>query len=509
MNLTRRDFLKIGAGATAGIAFPSTLGAGLFWGKKQGNDTVNSYYALFAVDDVQLKDVFATALSNGGDYCDIFFQNRIRNDLVLEDNIVSNASSTLDRGVGIRVIKGDQTGYSFTEEITPEAMKSAASIAAGIADSNTKIRPVELKLCKCKNYYKIDTPWQNVDVTKKIALLHRLNHHAFSLDKRIEKCRVRYRDESTSVLLANSQGQVSYDFQPLGTVSLLCIAKDKGRREEYSDVIASRHGGEFLDQPCVRELAAKVVNNTVSLFDAAKINGGEMEVVLVSGGRNGVLLHEAIGHGMEADFNRKGVSIFADKIGKPVAQKFVTIIDDGTCLNQYGSINIDDEGIAGQRTVLVRDGLLESYLHDHISSKHYSLESTGSGRRESFRFSPMPRMRNTCMLNGPHDPEEIIKSVKYGLCVERVGNGQVMIGAGDFSFYVISGRLIENGKLTRLVKDVNIIGNGPQVLKDICMVGNDFAMGSGGGMCGKNGQSVPVSFGMPTVKISKITVGAA
>jgi TldD protein len=229
--------------------------------------------------------------------------------------------------------------------------------------------------------------------------------------------------------------------------------------------------------------------------------------VVLAAGSSGILLHEAIGHGMEADFNRKEVSIFSDKINKPVAENFVTIVDDGTNPNVRGSINIDDEGVDSQKTYLVENGVLRSYLHDRISSNYYKVPATGSGRRQSFRYHPMPRMRNTYMENGPHKKEEIIASVKKGLYAETFTNGQVFIGAGDFTFYVKSGYLIEDGKLTKPVKDINIIGNGPQVLKDMTMVADDFKMDDGGWTCGKDGQGVPVSLGLPTTKVSKITVG--
>jgi TldD protein len=244
----------------------------------------------------------------------------------------------------------------------------------------------------------------------------------------------------------------------------------------------------------------------MDLFDAVKPDAGEMEVVLAAGS-SGILLHEAIGHGMEADFNRKQISIFCDKIDKPVAESFVTIVDDGTNLNIRGSLNMDDEGNDTERTYMVTDGILTSYLHDRISAQHYGLRPTGNGRRESFRFSPIPRMRNTYMLPGPHKRDEIIASVKHGLYAEQFTNGAVDIGAGDFSFYVKSGWLIEDGKVTRPVKDVNIIGNGPKVLADIVMVADDLKLAEGGWTCGKGGQGVPVSQGLPTVKVSKITVG--
>ena len=248
------------------------------------------------------------------------------------------------------------------------------------------------------------------------------------------------------------------------------------------------------------------VSEVSELFEAVKPEAGEMPVVL-SAGSSGILLHEAIGHGMEADFNRKNISIFSDKINKPVAENFVTIVDDGTYPSIRGSINVDDEGNTTEKTFLVENGILRSYMHDRISAKHYNVKPTGSGRRESFRYSPLPRMRNTYMLPGPHKKDEIIESVKKGIYTESFTNGQVFIGAGDFTFYVKSGYLIEDGKLTKPIKDINIIGNGPKVLSDIVMVGDDMKMAEGGWTCGKDGQGVPVSMGLPTVKVSKITVG--
>jgi TldD protein len=263
---------------------------------------------------------------------------------------------------------------------------------------------------------------------------------------------------------------------------------------------------EFINSESVERLSREAVRRTVDLFDAVKPDAGEMEVVLAAGS-SGVLLHEAIGHGMEADFNRKGISIYADKMNKPVAEDFVTIVDDGTNTNVRGSLNVDDEGNDTEKTFLVRDGILTSYLHDRISAQHYRVEPTGNGRRESFRYAPIPRMRNTYMLPGPHKKEDIIKSVKKGLYAEHFTNGQVYIGAGDFTFYVKSGYLIDNGEITRAVKDVNIIGNGPEVLKNVVMVADDLALSEGGHTCGKDGQGVPVSLGLPTMKVSKITVG--
>jgi TldD protein len=292
----------------------------------------------------------------------------------------------------------------------------------------------------------------------------------------------------------------------MGAISVSVTAEQNGKREQNYFDLSGRRGIEFFTPENINRLAKEPVIRTVALFDAVKPEAGEMEVILAAGS-SGILLHEAIGHGMEADFNRKNISIFADKIDKPVAESFVNIVDDATNPNIRGSINVDDEGNSTGKTFLVENGILRSYLHDRISAQHYNVTPTGNGRRESFRSVPQPRMRNTYMLPGPHKKEEIIASVKKGIFAETFTNGQVFIGAGDFTFYVKSGFLIEDGKITKPIKDINIIGNGPKVLKDIVMVADDFQMAEGGWTCGKNGQSAPVSMGLPTVKVSKITVG--
>ena len=292
----------------------------------------------------------------------------------------------------------------------------------------------------------------------------------------------------------------------MGAMRVRCTAEQDGRTETAGQSVAARAGLDHFGADTVARVAKEAAECTVALFDAAEAPVGELPVVLAPG-ITGILLHEAIGHGMEADFNRKGRSIYADRIGQRIAPKGVTIIDDGTNPAMRGSINVDDEGSAAQRTVLVEDGILRSYMHDRISARHYGLPTTGSGRRESFRFPPNPRMRNTYMLNGPHEPQEVIASVERGLYAERFSNGQVNIGAGDFTFYLTHGRLIEDGKLTRVVKDANLIGSGPKVLEQVDMVADDMAFFSGAGYCGKDGQRIPVGFGLPTIRAGAISVG--
>lgn len=508
--ISRRRFLKTGTKCAAvSLTVPVFLQSqvkGVLAVPENKNMTLQDYYNHFGIDESLINEIISTALSQGGDYCDVFFQHSMSNYIGLEDNSVNRAFTNIDLGVGIRVLKGDQTGYSFTEELTPEAMNLAAKTAANIARSPKQIEPVEFKLHKIPEYYPIETLWENVSIDKKIPLLQAINDKVFAKDSRIIKSNIYFSNDSSYNLIATSEGKVVFDYQPLTLMGVSCTAEQNGRREQNGFNLSGRYGIEYYTPDKIELLANEAVTRTVDLFKAVKPEAGEMEVVLAAGG-SGILLHEAIGHGMEADFNRKEISIFSDKINKPVAENFVSIIDDGTNPNMRGSINIDDEANDSQKTFLVENGILKSYLHDRISAAYYKVEPTGSGRRESFRFAPMPRMRNTYMLPGPHTKEEIIKSVKKGLYTKSFTNGQVFIGAGDFTFYVKSGYLIENGELTKPVKDVNIIGNGPEVLKNIVMVADDFEMDQGSWVCGKNGQSVPVSLGLPTVKVSKITVG--
>ena len=508
--ITRRAFLKRSSkGILAATLVPAFLGPitdRAFAILAAKDATLADYLAHFGVDEEIIQQVIAEALAQGGDYCDLYFEHTIGNDISLEDGAVNRASSQIDLGVGIRVLKGDQTGYSFTEEITPEAMKLAARTAAGIASSGQQISPVPLVLHPAGDYYPIATSWEDVAIDQKMPYLADLNQRVAALDPRIIKTRVSFSNSTSYILIATSEGRAVFDYRPLCRVSVSCIGEQGTRREQNGFDLSGRQGIEFLTPENMNLLATEAVRRTVDLFDAVKPRAGEMEVVLARGS-SGILLHEAIGHGMEADFNRKGVSIFCDKIGKDVAAPFVSIVDDGTLPGIRGTLNIDDEGDATERTYMVANGMLTSFLHDRVSAEFYKVAPTGNGRRESFRFMPQPRMRNTFMLAGPHSPEDIIRSVRRGLYADGFTNGEVNIGPGDFSFYVKAGRLIENGELSRPVKDVNVIGNGPQVLRDIVMVGNDLKMAEGGWTCGKGGQGVPVSQGLPTVKVSKITVG--
>jgi TldD protein len=307
-------------------------------------------------------------------------------------------------------------------------------------------------------------------------------------------------------MIATSEGLNRSDMRPRTGLFISCVAEQNGKKESNYRSFTIRGGLEVYSEERINDLADKALADTLALFEARPMKAGEIPCVLAPGSA-GILLHEAIGHGLEADFNRHKISTYADRMGQKIAPAEITIIDDGTIASSHGAINFDDEGMDSQATVLVEKGVLKSYLHDRLTSKFYRVPSTGSGRRQSFEYPPMPRMRATFMKPGTHTPEEIIASVKNGLYAIQFSNGQVNIGAGDFSFYIKSGFAIENGKLTHPVKDINVIGNGPEALSRISMVGNDFSMAEAGYVCGKNGQSVPVSQGLPTTLISAINVG--
>ena len=384
--INRREFVKKSAQGVALATIPMFFNINpmaAFAAPDEGENKLSNYMKHFGVDETMVQKVMADAMSKGGDYCDIFFQHTIYNTVSLQDNAVNRAYSNVDFGVGIRVLKGDQTGYSFTEEITLNSMRNAAKTAANIANESKQFEPIQFKLNNTPDYYPIETLWKDVGIDRKIPFLQKINEKVFSLDKRIIKCNIYFLDETSSIMVINSDGKASCDYQPMTRLGVSCTAEENGKREKNGFNIAARHGIELFTPAKLDQLASESVKRTVELFKAVKPEAGEMEVVLGAGG-SGILLHEAIGHGMEADFNRKGESIFHDKINKQVAEKFVNIIDDGTIPNARGAINIDDECNDSKKTYLVEKGILTSYLHDRISAKHYGVEPTGNGRRQSF-----------------------------------------------------------------------------------------------------------------------------
>jgi len=461
----------------------------------------------FSIDEADLKKVLAAALEKGGDYADLYFEHAFNNSLGLRDGEVNSTFSGIDYGMGVRVLSGDQTGYAYVESTELNDMLKAARTAARIADAPAAGNKLTLGLkVEPKNHYRIKQSWEDVSLKQRIPFVQRLNDRIFELDERVDKVMVSLSDSSTHVLFANSQGIWYEDFRPMVSLAAVCVMKQNGVYENGRAARSFRMGFEFLTEAVIEEIAQETIAETAILYDAIKPKGGEMAVVLGAGG-SGIFLHEAIGHAFEADFNRKGTSIFSDMLHKKICADFINVVDDGTIPYNRGSLNIDDEGVLGQKTYIVRNGVLDSYLHDRISSKHYVIQPTGNGRRESFRHAPLPRMRATYMENGNSTEEEMIASVKKGVFVDSFTNGQVQIGAGDFTFFVKSGRLIENGKLTMPIKDINIIGNGPKALADMTMVASNYKMDDGTWTCGKDGQSCPVTCGMPSALVRKLTVG--
>lgn len=460
----------------------------------------------FAVSREDLLKVVAEAMSKGGDYADLFFENTFSNSISLSDNQVNRTASNIDFGVGIRVIAGDQTGYAFVENTDLQSLLTAARTAASIATSTKKQNPVEIKDTVFTNRYRIQREWLDVSVADKKDFVQQLNNRIFELDENVIKASVSLNDSTSYILFFNSEGTLTWDYRPMCLMYGSCVMQRDGKIESGYASRAYRKGFEFLSDDLIETLAQEAVKQTRLMFDAIKPKGGEMPVVMGAGG-SGILLHEAIGHAFEADFNRKRTSIFSDQLGKKICDTQINVVDDGLIDNARGSINFDDEGIESQRTYIVKDGVLESYLHDRISAKHYGVNPTGNGRRQSFRYAPMPRMRVTYMENGSDREEDIIASVKEGIYVDNFTNGQVQIGAGDFTFFVKTGYLIENGKLTQPIKDINIIGNGPKALADITMVGNNLKIDEGSWTCGKDGQGIPVGQGLPSVLVRKLTVG--
>jgi TldD protein len=502
----RRRFMEM-SGATIIAAGAADLAGCATAPARPGTSEGIAYFARFGVTEQLVAEALAAALSRGADEADVFFQHNVSSTLGLQDGAVNRAFMNVSLGVGVRAVKGDQQGYGFTEELTLGSIREAARTAAAIADGASRPAPARFHVPgKLPQRYPARVPWEDVRPEQKLPLLSGLNEKVFAADGRVKKVNIYFADDHGAVLVADSRGRIVEDVQPMTRLYVSCTAEQGGRRESSGYNVAGRAGFEFYTPEKLDRIVREAVARTTVLFEAVPAPAGEMPVVLAAGS-SGILLHEAIGHGMEADFNRKNVSIYSDKIGKPVARPFVSIVDDATQDAARGAINVDDEGNDAGRTVLVENGILSTYLHDSISARHYGLRPTGNGRRESYQHPPMPRMRSTYMLPGPHKKEEIIASVKKGIYCVNFTNGQVNIGAGDFTFYVKNGWLIEDGKLTRPVKDVNVIGNGPKVLEKVDMVADDLQIDEGGWTCGKNGQSVPVSQGIPTVRVASITVG--
>jgi len=456
-----------------------------------------------------LERILGTALERKADYADLYFEYRSSEGLGLEESMVNHTSKSVSQGVGVRVCADDRTGYAYSDEVTVDRMRLAAEAARAIADQRSASAAavqVGSPVASHALYDVAVTPLE-IPLEDRAKLLNEIDRLVRSRDPRVKNVMASIAAERKIVMVVNSDGQVSADVQPLCRLNVSVIADDGHSRQ-----IGSFGGGGrveysyFLENDRWRQYALEALRQALVNLDAVDAPAGETVVVL-GPGWPGILLHEAIGHPLEGDMNRKGVSPFANRIGERVASELCTVIDDGTIPNRRGSLNVDDEGTPTSRTVLIEKGILRGYLHDRMSARLMKMAPTGNGRRESFAYSPIPRMTNTFMLAGESEPGDILKSVKRGLYAKSFGGGQVDITNGKFVFSASEAYLIEDGQITRPVKGATLIGNGPDVLTRVSMVGNDLALDSGVGVCGKDGQSVPVGVGLPTIRIDAITVG--
>jgi TldD protein len=466
------------------------------------------FFDRFGLIQADVERYLGAALSAGGDYADLYFEYLTTSSVNVDESLIKSASQGISAGCGVRVISGERTGYAYTDDLAPEKILHAARTAALIASGPAKTPVVDLKQNNGRNLYPISVAPTDTAVAEKVELVMRADRAARSYDPRIREVRAGYADELRQILVIGSDGSFAYDTQPLARLNVMCIGRDeKGQSSRGSAGGGGRVALEyFKSEKTPEHFADDAARQAIIQLDARSAPAGEMEVVL-GPGWPGILLHEAIGHGLEADFNRKGTSAFTGMVGRRVASDKCTVIDNGTVPSRRGSLNVDDEGNATSETVLIENGILKAYISDKLSSKLMGIPNTGNGRRESYEHIPMPRMTNTYMLAGNDAPEDIIKSVKRGLYAVNFGGGQVDITSGKFVFSASEAYMIENGNITAPVKNATLIGNGPDVLTRVSMVGSDLQLDEGVGTCGKDGQSVPVGVGIPTIKVDRITVG--
>ncbi len=469
----------------------------------------DSFFAQkFALTERDLERYLADALSAGADYADLYFEYLATTSLGIDEQILKTATQGVSLGVGVRVISGERTGYAYSDDLNPEKIQKAARTAACIASGPAKVEKFGFTEAPRRNLYPMLTTPSDSALADRIALIERADRAARAYDPRILEVQASFSDSVKHVLVATSEGALNFDMQPMARLNVSALARENGGNSQTG---YSGGGGRvtfefFLNEKSPEHFAKEAARQAIVQLGAVEAPAGEMTVVL-GPGWPGILLHEAVGHGLEADFNRKGVSAFSNRIGEMVASPLCTVVDDGTIGNRRGSLNVDDEGAETQKNVLIEGGRLRGYLQDKLSSRITGSTQTGNGRRENYQSIPMPRMTNTYMLPGESDPQDIIRSVPRGLYCAVFGGGQVDITSGNFVFSATESYLIEDGKLTRPVRGATLIGNGPEALKYVSMVGNDLQLDEGIGICGKEGQSVPVGVGIPTVKIDRMTVG--
>jgi TldD protein len=471
------------------------------------HDHKRYFFETLGLNERLLERCLGEALSAGGDFADLFFEAATSTSLGMDEGIVKTAAQGVSVGCGVRVLSGERTGFAYTDDLSAERLLKAARTAALIASGPQTTRVKGFQEAHAPQLYPLVGAIPDVEIDAKLELIARADRAARAFDPRIVQVRVRLNDVLRRILVAASDGGFASDTRPLVRMDVAAIAKD-----EHETARGSSGGGGrvtldfFTGAKSPEHFATEAARTAVLQLGAVAAPAGEMEVVL-GPGWPGVLLHEAVGHGLEADFNRKKTSAFAGLIGQRVASSKVTVVDNGRMPGRRGSLNVDDEGNQTQETVLIENGVLRGYLSDKLSARLMGMPNTGSGRRESYQAIPMPRMTNTYMLAGEDEPADIIRSVKRGLYAVNFGGGQVDITTGKFVFSASEAYLIEDGKVTAPVKGATLIGNGPESLKHVSMVGNDLALDEGIGTCGKNGQSVPVGVGMPTVKLDRMTVG--
>jgi TldD protein len=462
--------------------------------------------APYQLDAGGLQDVLGSIMSHRVDYADLYFQYSRAESWGLEEGQVKSGSFSIDQGVGVRAVSGEKTAFAYSDDISLPALQQAATATRAIAAQGGEQRAQALQRRDNARLYLPHDPIASLSDSDKVSLLERLEGYARALDPRITQVMASLAGEYEVVLIARHDGMLAADIRPLVRISLQVIAEADGKREQGSAGGGGRFDYSHFSDEVLQDYARKAVHQALTNLDAQPAPAGSMTVVL-GAGWPGILLHEAIGHGLEGDFNRKGSSAFSNRIGQQVAAAGVTVVDDGTMSHRRGSLNVDDEGTPTQRTVLIENGILKGYLQDTLNARLMGMSLTGNARRESFAHIPMPRMTNTYMLNGDRDPQEIIASVKKGLYAVNFGGGQVDITSGKFVFSAAEAWMIEDGKLTYPVKGATLIGNGPDVLTRVSMIGNDMALDPGVGTCGKEGQSVPVGVGQPTLRIDGLTVG--
>jgi TldD protein len=462
--------------------------------------------APFGVDEIATQKVFGTILAHKADDADLYFQYNRSEGWTLEEGEVKNGSFSIDQGVGVRVVAGEKTAFAYADDINPEALESAARVTRAIAADGGDARPHNAIVRTGHALYAPIDPVAQFDDAKKVALLERLEKYARNVDPRVKQVIGRLSGEYDVVLVARADGGQAADVRPLVHLAITVIAEQDGRREQGHSGGGGRFGYGYFTDEILEKMARDAVRQALLNLEARPAPAGPMSVVL-GPGWPGILLHEAIGHGLEGDFNRKGTSAFSGRVGERVAAPGVTVIDDGTLPDRRGSLSIDDEGNPTSRTVLIEDGILRGYLQDRMNARLMGVPVTGNARRESYAAMPMPRMTNTFMLGGRHDPGEIVASLERGLYAVNFGGGEVDITSGKFVFSAAEAYWVENGRIQYPVKGATLIGNGPEALTHVTMIGNDMELDPGIGMCGKEGQSVPVGVGQPTIRIEGLTVG--